>query len=71
VITVGRYRLTKRTKKCHPVDCLGEIEQKYCMYCSQDCPSASFCVLIAMSHHILEDHTVPQSRHKFVPYFRL
>jgi hypothetical protein len=72
VITIRRHKLAKRAKRITHDSCLGEIGKKYCKYCSQDCSWASVCVLIAMSHHILQDRTdiVPLSQRSFVPYYR-
>lgn len=44
--TLRRIRLQK-----HP-ECLGQVAQRYCKYCSASCRVTSLCVLVAMGQYL-------------------
>jgi len=39
-------------------ECLGQLRENYCKYCSQECPWTHVCVLIAVSNYLLQEQIV-------------
>ncbi|MCX6642751.1 MAG: hypothetical protein NTV15_05125 [Candidatus Bathyarchaeota archaeon] len=42
----------KRVNRDRKSTCLGQITKKYCMHCSEECPKAGICVMIAMGCYL-------------------
>jgi ferredoxin len=41
-------------------DCLGQMNQRYCGYCSEGCPVTALCVLVSMGEYLLNNHKPSQ-----------
>jgi len=46
---MAKNKRVNRARKCN---CLGQIAERYSMYCSDKCPKAGICVVIVMGYYL-------------------
>jgi hypothetical protein len=45
---------TRRLRVVKHPECLGQMAQRYCIYCSEMCPITALCVLMVMGEYLLQ-----------------